>query len=287
MSQPTRGLGSTCEAIFSFPQMPQVSSTPSSKYEDDSSLQLPSSTPYENDIFLRSTKKEPASRFAQVTQKWSISVPIGAQAFQPEVRHKSDPKLMGFASPEMANSNSLHTPLSVSKPRSPLSESIPQPVNDSVHPGSSNVSPSDSSNSTESQAKSSSASMNDPFLTSSSSLAYTMIPNTRNRAPAMDITQAPHDHNANVTDRNTQINPAAESVFETASETRVSSSMERRRFSYDRSSAISVIPPLEATCNGTSVETNTWTLDTLQYKTPKPGICTDGIGRTKIHLGQS
>lgn len=266
--------------------MPQVSSTPSSKYEDDSSFQLPS-TPYENDILLRSTKKEPASRVAQVTQKSSISVPIGAQAFQPEVRLKSDPNLMGFASLEMANSNSLHTPLSVSKPRSPLPESIPQPVNDSVRPGSSNVSPSDSSNSTESQAKSSSASMNDPFLTSSSLLAYTMIPNTRNRAPAMDITQASHDYNANVTDRNTQINPAAESVFETASETRVSSSIERRRFSYDRSSAISVIPPLETTCNGTSVGTNTRTLDTLQYKIPKPGICADGIGRTKIHLGQS
>lgn len=273
LTQPARGLGPTSETIFSFPQVSQLSPTQSSRYGDDPSPQLSSSTPYDiSSIPTQSTEKEPASKVIQATQKWGVSVPINidtsfqskVQGFQSETRLKAGPNLMRAA---LAGPDSLHTPWSVfSSPKLTL-----QPANDSVQRSSSNLSPSDppggtgSLVSTESQTRSSSVFMNDR-VPKSLSPAHISISSAKNRGRAMNITPASNGDNANAASRNTQFKEEAMSLD---AELVPGASLE------------------EATYDRTPVGTIMRTLDTHQSRFPKPGICADKMGQGKIHLGLS
>ena len=274
LTQSARGFGPTSKTIFSFPQVSQLSPTQPSKYEDDPSPRLSSSTPYILSIPTRSTEKEPASKVIQPIQKWGVSMPIDidtsfqsrVQGFHPETRFKPGPNLVRAASPGIADPDSLHTPWSVF----PLFKSTLQLANDSAQRSSSNLSPSDppgdtgSFVSTESQPRSSSVLMNDR-ISKSPSPAHISISGAINRARAMDFTPASNGDNADVASRNTQFKGEVMSLD------------------------AKLVPgtSLEATYDRTSVGTITRTLDTHQSRFPKPGICADKMGQGKIHSGLS
>ncbi|KAF9447197.1 hypothetical protein P691DRAFT_776317 [Macrolepiota fuliginosa MF-IS2] len=263
--------------------------------------------------------REPVSKVAHITQKWGQAAPIGVksiasppaqaqvQIFQPEIKPKPDSNLIRRALPGMTpNDGSLRAPSVPTKSKSPSPESTLQVSNSTPLVASSrDASPSSTSgydgstSSTEGYPKSSSpvkSGGSDRPPKSPSSPKHTRIPSTGSRALVMDVAQALNEYNASLPSESSKPqeevkSPIVETTVELTARPRhtVPPSLERRRSSYDRFSAVSVMPPLkeEATPNGTPFGTLTRTPDThsrevtLNTQVATEGKLRDGGGKGK------